>query len=117
MVKAKGNDSSTGGAIYDWGGIELEDCWIVEPYPYQILSDGNYSIADGNGNIVGQGSEGTVVITSDRSIYDAIPAVSEAAETAPSEVYDLSGRKLSQARSGVNIIRREDGTVVKELRK
>ena len=117
MVKAKGDDSSTGGAFYDWGGIELEDCWIVEPYPYQIFSDGNYSIADGNGNIVGSGSEGTVVITSDRSIYDAIPAVSEATETAPSEVYDLSGRKLSQARSGVNIIRREDGTVVKELRK
>ena len=102
------------GAIYDWDGIELEDCWVVEPYPSQVLS---YGIADGNGNIVGRGSEGTVVITSDRSIYDGIPAVSEAAETVPSEVYDLSGRKLDQPRQGVNIVLGKDGKARKVLRK
>ena len=102
------------GAIYDWDSIELEDCWVVEPYPSQILS---YGIADGNGNIVGRASKDTLVITSDRSIYDAIPAVSEATEAVPSEVYDLSGRKLDQPRQGVNIVLGKDGKARKVLRK
>lgn len=113
-VNVKVDGVGDGGAIHRWGSIVLEDSWVVEPYPCQIHS--YWGVIDGNGEVVGENGEGTVVITSDRSIYDAIPAVG-AAEAVPSEVYDLSGRRLGQAGSGVNIIRREDGKVVKELRK
>ena len=103
-----------GGAIYDWDGITMEGCWIIEPLTAQIFS---YGIADAKGNIVGYSSRGTVVITSDRDLYyDGISSVN-AAQTTPVEIYDLSGRKLDQARSGVNIIRTKDGKVVKELHK
>lgn len=98
------------GCIVDWRNITLEGCNVVEPSPSQVLPNG---IADGDGNIVGKGSEGTVVITLDPDGVESI-ATSEAAS---GEVYDISGRKLDQLRRGVNIVRDKDGKAVKVVRK
>ena len=102
--------ASEKGAIADWGSISLTGCYVVEPYPSQILSN---AIADGSGHIVGYDTEGTVIISTDP---DAVQGVN-ASETAPAEVYDLSGRRLDQTRSGINIVRNKDGKAVKVLRK
>lgn len=96
------------GAISDWGEIILTGCNIIEPNPWQILSS---AIADGDGNIVGYGTEGTVVIALDP---DGINSV-RTAKTVPAEVYDLSGRRLDQVRHGVNIVRDKEGKISKIL--
>lgn len=96
--------STSDGTILNWGGILLTGCCIVEPDPMQNV---NGNIADANGN-----NRVKVVISSDP---DAVNAVS-AQEAAVEDIYDLSGRKLGQAGSGVNIVRRKDGSTTKILR-
>ena len=55
---------------------------------------------------------GTVVI---KAGTDAIESIDNAA--APTEVYDVAGRKLDQTRRGINIVRKADGKTVKVLKK
>ena len=100
----------TYGAIADWNSITLTGCDVIEPYPSQILPNG---IADADGNIVGYGSKGTVIISTDPDAIDGV----NASGTAVAEVYDLAGRRLDQTRSGINIVRNKDGKAVKVLRK
>ena len=100
----------TYGAIADWNSITLTGCDVIEPYPSQILPNG---IADADGNIVGYGSKGTVIISTDPDAIDGV----NASGTAVAEVYDLEGRRLDQTRSGINIVRNKDGKAVKVLRK
>ena len=104
------------GAIYDWGDITLTNCYIAEPRPSQIivLDDSKVGICDGDGTLVGSGTEtGTVVI---KAGADAIESIDNAA-AAPTEVYDVAGRKLDQQRRGINIVRKADGKTTKVLRK
>ena len=98
------------GAIYDWGGITLTNCYVETPRPSTVDDMG---IADADG-YVGSGDEtATVVIKAGADAIDGI----EAAETAPAEIYDVAGRKLDQTRRGINIVRTKDGKAVKVLKK
>ncbi len=98
------------GAIYDWGGITLTNCYVETPRPSTIDDMG---IADADG-YVGSGDEtATVVIKAGADAIDGI----EAAETAPAEIYDVAGRKLDQTRRGINIVRSKNGKAVKVMRK
>lgn len=96
--------STNYGTIINWGSIILTGCDVIEPNPVQKTS---FGIADENGDY-----RCKVVISSDP---DAINTVSET-EAAIEDIYDLSGCKLGQAGSGVNIIRRKDGSTTKILR-
>ena len=63
-------------------------------------------------------TNGTIVNAAKSAIADfgtAIGQVHDAGQGAPSDVYDLSGRKLTISRKGINIIRTNDGTVKKVL--
>ena len=98
------------GAIYDWGGITLTNCYVETPRPSTVDDMG---IADADG-YVGSGDEtATVVIKAGADAMDGI----EAAETAPAEIYDVAGRKLDQTRRGINIVRTKNGKAVKVIRK
>ena len=50
--------------------------------------------------------------------YDAIDAISTlpADSQAPTQYYTLDGKQLAQPQHGLNLVRRADGTVVKQLR-
>lgn len=98
---------TTYGTIYDWKGITLTGCWVIEPYPSQILDKG---IADEHGIF-----NGGIFISSDPDVIDAVSQTEAVRDVY--DVYDLSGRKLSQAGSGVNIVRTKDGRTTKVLRK
>jgi hypothetical protein len=98
------------GAIYDWGGITLTNCYVETPRPSTVDEMG---ISDADG-YVGSGDEtATVVIKAGADAIDGI----EAAETAPAEIYDVAGRKLDQTRRGINIVRTKNGKAVKVIRK
>ena len=100
----------TYGAIYDWGGITLTNCYVETPRPSTVDEMG---IADADG-YVGSGDEtATVVIKAGADAIDGI----KAAETAPAEIYDVAGRKLDQTRRGINIVRTKNGKAVKVMRK
>lgn len=63
-------------------------------------------------------TNGTIVNAAKSAIADietAIGKVQEAEQGTPSDVYDLSGRKLNISQKGINIIRMNDGTVKKVL--
>ena len=99
------------GAIYDWGGITLTNCFVETPRPSQILENG---IADEFGTYVGSESEtGTVVI---KHGADAIEDIN-VAQTGTTEVYDAAGRRLNESRRGINIVRTADGKTRKFVKK
>jgi hypothetical protein len=98
------------GAIYDWGGITLTNCYVETPRPSTVDEMG---ISDADG-YVGSGDETATVVI--KAGADAINGI-EAAETAPAEIYDVAGRKLDQTRRGINIVRTKNGKAVKVMRK
>jgi len=105
------------GAIYDWGNITFNGCYVEQPRPSKIADkegDGKFGIADGEGTIVGSGAATeTVIIKEGTDVIEGI----DAAETAPAEIYDVTGRKLDQTRRGINIVRSKDGKAVKVIKK
>ena len=100
------------GAIYDWGGITLTNCYVDEPRPSNIDANG---IQDGEGNYVGSGDETETVVI--KRGADAINNLEAQPSTLDKDVYDVAGRKLDQTRRGVNIIRTTDGKTRKVVKK
>ena len=99
------------GTIADWQSITLANCFIDTPRPSKIATfEGGPSVAitneDGNAKV-------NVVI---KTGADAIENVN-IAEKAPTDIYDVAGRKLNETRRGINIVRTDDGKVVKVLKK
>ena len=100
------------GAIYDWGGITLTNCYVDEPRPSIIDAKG---IQDGEGNYYGFGlSETTTVVI--KAGADAIEDIN-VAQTRTTEVYDAAGRRLNESRRGINIVRTADGKTRKFVKK
>ena len=71
-ITARAHDA---GAIYDWNGITLSNCFIDEPRPSMVLPTG---IADGEGTIVGSGPEvQTVVIKAGEDVINYELAIAD----------------------------------------
>ena len=102
--------ASVFGAIVDWGNITLTNCYIDSPRP--AVAENN-AIRDGEGNVIGLGQLGTVII---KRGADAINGIGTT-ETAPADVYDVAGRRLDNVSRGINIVRTADGKVRKVLKK
>ena len=90
--------------VEDWGSITLNGCYISEPYPSQIV-DGD--VCDESGHIMGHSTTPETVVI--KKGTDAVEGI-EVAE-APTEVYDVAGRKLNEPGRGINIVRSGDRTV------
>ena len=92
------------GCMEDWSSITLNGCYISEPRPSKIV-DG--AVCDENDHVMGTSTTPeSVVIVKGTDAVDGI----EMAE-APTEVYDVAGRKLNEPGRGINIVRSGDKTV------
>ena len=89
-----------------------------ERIEFRLFSKTDNSIIDLNEQLSYSFSAGTLKapVTLTSSGATAISTVEAAADSNATEVYDLSGRKLTQTQKGINILRSKDGKTVKGLK-
>ena len=88
--------------------FELTDCNIAEPYGAYFSSD-KHALCDINGNII------TDKVKIGKGSSTGVEAVRTDEPAAVSEIYSADGRRQSQMRCGLNIIRMTDGTTKKVI--
>ena len=86
-----------------------------ERIEFRLFSKTDNSIIDLNEQLSYSFSAGTLKapVTLTANGATAISTVEAAADSNATEVYDLSGRKLTQTQKGINILRSKDGKTVK----
>ena len=109
----------TCGCICDWDGITLTNCHIEQP---EVSVIEPYAIYGINNHLIGSSSvtETVVIKAGEMTGIDELGVRNEESrvtDLSDAEIYDLSGRRISQLQPGINVIRTKDGKVYKITKK
>jgi hypothetical protein len=106
-----------GGVFYN--GITLTNCHIEQP---EVSVIEPYAIYGINNHLIGSSSitETVVIKAGEMTGIDELGVRNEESgvtDLSDAEIYDLSGRRISQLQPGINVIRTKDGKVYKITKK